>query len=149
VYVSCIPANEVEPVSSLVADERTATAASPPSFVYAPTIAARTSAGTPDRSTSARIFADASASACGESAFVPRSSAWSSARTPPASSAAKNADVVTTKPSGTGNPARFISPRFAPFPPTDAPDDRESSSNQAMNAGMPHHGPVRPRTQRN
>src|SRR5690606_17589645 len=43
-----------------------------------------------------------------------------------------NAATVTTKPGGTGNPARVISPRLAPLPPTSATSSRPNSSTHRM-----------------
>ncbi len=98
-----------------MAEDRTATGVSP-SADHASVISRAMASGIGRAVSSARMPAASAAAA----------SARTSASTP--STNARYAAVVSTKPGGTGSPARVSSPRLAPLPPATATSPRPSSA---------------------
>ena len=132
VKLAFIPANELSPASSVVPDDRTATATSCPSVRYAFSIASATSVGMGVAMISSRAARCVSVSEMGSSALSPPSSRASRGRAPDTETASTYAAAVTTKPGGTGSPAVVSSPRLAPFPPTSPTSARPISPNQRI-----------------
>ena len=100
-----------------MAEDRTATGTSP-SADHASVTSRATSSGIGRAVSSARMPAASDAEA------NPRTFAETS------STNVRYAAVVSTKPGGTGNPARVSSPRLAPLPPATAMSPRPSSANR-------------------
>ena len=115
--VSCCPAKLASGRSSAVADERTATGGEPRAR-YASRTASAMPTGTGDAIRRTRALAGASGA------------------TPAASAASAYALVPMTNPSGTGNPARMSSPRFAPLPPATGTSAALRSASGRMNADV-------------
>jgi hypothetical protein len=128
--VSFMPANDASSVSSAVAEERTATAASAPRELYAARISRSRSGGK-------RLLVDErdvdDPSRLQDAAREAREPFERSGE--PSAQAAVVAELAyaaapTTNPLGTGSRARVSSPRFAPLPPAKAMSSRERSANR-------------------
>src|SRR5206468_7820686 len=87
--------------------------------------------GTAARVNASRIVSLARLSAAGLETSSPFSATWIVAMRPAMATNRSYAAVVTTKPGGTGNPARISSPRLAPLPPAVARSPRPNVANGA------------------
>ncbi len=98
VKLAFIPANELSPASSVVPDDRTATATLCPSVRYAFSIASAISGGIGVAMISSRAARWVSASELGSSALSSLNSRARRALAPDSEMASRNAAAVTTKP---------------------------------------------------